>query len=1185
MKHFAPLLIAVCLAAWACSPLSDEQRAEIDHCNDRAYHDRYVNIDSTLFYATRAEHLTTRNRYGWHEAQINKAYVDYQRMDFDEAIDLLSQVMRSSRNQLHQLSAHVLYMKIAQRVGDGESFFRHRSRALAILSRIGENREELNGHYTQMVSYACSELHIVSSTYYYYLGQDSAAIREIDEAYVYARDGRDTAQWLNYNYMLGSGGLIRGTDEEVALREFEHLFLTYTMSNACGYRYFEANALQSLAVLLADTAKYAAIAGERAASCSFLATKFASEERGDSLCFAMARRAVGLFEDYHDLYQTACAYRTLGELYFMSEDYMSALDAFLHALSLVENQQQRSRFTVNPWYAGICEKLSMTYSALGNKALSYHNRNIYLDLLDQYRQNYESENRLRELKHEVRSIRVKTGILLALILLTFLLAYIFVRRMNRRSRLRARRLTDFRDSPHFQSLVSTGDDVRNRLSEETEYYRDTLHVSRLHIERYKAENVERRAKVSLVYSIIPYLDRMLAEVRKMQNSESTDPERLHYVGELADEIMRINDVLTDWIKMSQGQLTLHVTSFPLQEIVDVIALSRPTFEQKQLTLQLPATDVQVKADKALTLFMINTLADNARKFTPAGGTVSIAVETADEYVEISVSDTGVGLSEHDCSVLNDRKLYDASSIGSADTPKGFGFGILNCKGIIQKYRKTSQLFSVCHFGVSSTLGRGSRFWFRLPKALPLLWLMIALSWTEARAQDEANDFELMYDSLYTSNVEERYAESLDAGTNFVQHMPMPMDTAYAVLIHNEIAVAALALGDWDAYRRSNDECVRLHKLYNQDRSIEGYCEKMQTLQAGGVQVYVLLILFSLVAVVLFYLLYLRRGLRSEWLYTRLLDMLTAYIDKGVAAISQYGDPQPARLQLVLDADDFNRVSAECRAAVTACQQRNPTLGTPAMQLVDEVEKLHLSVQQSTQELISLDTQRHKTSFEEDRLYVMNQILDNCLSTIKHETMYYPARAKQLVDGMERSDAPREQLHELLDLLQYYREVYMLLYHQAERQVEQHSFRRQSIAVGRSLQESADAVAESLRRQKRDVPLHVEADDDLCVVSDNGLFQTLLYALMADSLPEAEAIDLQAEGRQTVVFFTLTFHGVHRSAEELERMFSPSSSSIRSLVARQIVREHDSHCGMPGLRLYAEDGGESSFRIHFTLKRA
>ncbi|MCR4920130.1 MAG: DUF5112 domain-containing protein [Bacteroidaceae bacterium] len=1184
MKRIASL-IAVFFALVACSPHGEEQRMEIDKCNERSYHDRYINIDSTLFYATRAEELTSKGRYGWYEAQINRAYVDYQRMDFDAALERLAQVTRSSRNQFHQLSAHVLYMKIAQRVGDGETFFHHRSRAQKILARIGENHEEPGEHYAQMVTYAQSELHIVSSTYYYYLGLDSAAVREINEAYDYVRDRHDTAQWINYNYMLGSGGLILGAPEDVVMREFDHLFLTYTLATNRGYRYFEANALQSLAVLLSDSTRSADIALQRAASCSFLSTQFACEDYGDSLCFAMARRAVTLFEEYKDLYQTACAYRTMGELYFAHADYLDALEAFQHALSLVENQRKRSRQTVNPWIAGIREKLSMTYSALGDKMRSDQNRNIYLDLLDQYRQNYESENRLRELKHEVASIRVKTAVLFGLIVLTLLLAYVFVRRMNRRAQQSAQRLTDFRASAHFQTLTSEVADVRKQLAEDTEYYRDTLQVSRMHIERYKAGNVERRAKVSLVYSIIPYLDRMLAEVRKMVDSGRPDEERLQYVGELAEEIMHINDALTDWIKMTQGQLTLHVTTFSLQEIIDVIALSRPTFEQKHLTLQLPVTDVQVKADKALTLFMINTLADNARKFTPEHGMVSIGVERAEDYVEISVSDTGVGLSEHDCSVLNDSKVYDASSIGASASSKGFGFGIMNCKGIIQKYRKTSQRFAVCQFGVSSTLGQGSRFWFRLPKALSVLLALLCLSVAPSKSFAKSNPFEAMYDSIYAANVEGRHAQSLEMGIEFVRHLQPPYDTAYVVLIHNEIAVAALAMGDWPTYRRNNDECVRLHKLFTQDKSIEAYCERMQELQSNGIQVYVMLIIVSLIALVLFYLLYLRKGLRSDRLYSQLFTAVTSYIESARNHVAQYGDTSPAHLQQTVEADDFIVATEACRSSIASSGIGNHTMTRSANLVIDEVETLYQTIQHDVQQFLTLDEQCHKVSFEEDRLYVMNQIMDNCLSTIKHETMYYPARAKQLVDNMHDSEAPMGQMHELLDLLQYYREVYMLLYHQADRQVEQYSFRRQTLSAREALETFVSELTESVRRQqKRDITLRLVADEALRVVADKELLQTLLHALVADGLPNVESVSILAQAQPTDVLFRITFHGITKSDEEIERMFSPDSPSVHCLIARQIIKEHDAHCGMPGLRLHAE-GGDADYSIVFTLKRA
>lgn len=60
--------------------------------------------------------------------------------------------------------------------------------------------------------------------------------------------------------------------------------------------------------------------------------------------------------------------------------------------------------------------------------------------------------------------------------------------------------------------------------------------------------------------------------------------------------------------------------------------------------------------------MVNTLADNARKFTPAGGKVCIkAVEEAD-YVELSVEDTGCGINEETQQHLFDQPIHDQTAL-------------------------------------------------------------------------------------------------------------------------------------------------------------------------------------------------------------------------------------------------------------------------------------------------------------------------------------------------------------------------------------------------------------------------------------------------------------------------------------------------------------------------------------------
>jgi len=76
-------------------------------------------------------------------------------------------------------------------------------------------------------------------------------------------------------------------------------------------------------------------------------------------------------------------------------------------------------------------------------------------------------------------------------------------------------------------------------------------------------------------------------------------------------------------------------------------------------------------------------------------------------VEIAVEDTGKGMTDDQL-----EHLFETKPIREEH-----GFGLLNCKGIIEKYRKLSQIFSVCTIAATSSLGKGTRLMFRLPKGI------------------------------------------------------------------------------------------------------------------------------------------------------------------------------------------------------------------------------------------------------------------------------------------------------------------------------------------------------------------------------------------------------------------------------------------------------------------------------------
>lgn len=171
--------------------------------------------------------------------------------------------------------------------------------------------------------------------------------------------------------------------------------------------------------------------------------------------------------------------------------------------------------------------------------------------------------------------------------------------------------------------------------------------------------------------------------------------------------------------MKQGSLSLNIETFELNELFELLRKGSRTFEMKRQSLEVQPTDIRVKADKALTLFMINTLAENARKYTPQGGMVKVYARQEEDYVEISVEDNGCGLSPEDVARIVGEKVYDSKAIGMSDAPdkeelrknKGSGFGLMNCKGIIENIARRM----ICSRSVCSMWRAG---WERQPFLFP-----------------------------------------------------------------------------------------------------------------------------------------------------------------------------------------------------------------------------------------------------------------------------------------------------------------------------------------------------------------------------------------------------------------------------------------------------------------------------------
>lgn len=224
---------------------------EADSLNHLAYDMRYKDLSVAMKAAKRACQLAEGNSDLRAEALNNMGFCAFMRMDFEKASSLYLQALKEGGNEIEHLISDVGMMKICQRTSMNKEFYDYRNSALQRLKRIREDEALISDtHEKQRLNYAVSEFHIVSGIYFYYLEQHDESLRSINSITPDVLQG-DTAQWLYYEYMRGSGGMYEApTREEITIGEFGCLTTCLLQSRKGGYIYFEANAMQAMAELL-----------------------------------------------------------------------------------------------------------------------------------------------------------------------------------------------------------------------------------------------------------------------------------------------------------------------------------------------------------------------------------------------------------------------------------------------------------------------------------------------------------------------------------------------------------------------------------------------------------------------------------------------------------------------------------------------------------------------------------------------------------------------------------------------------------------------------------------------------------------------------------------------------------------------------------------------------------------------
>jgi signal transduction histidine kinase len=164
--------------------------------------------------------------------------------------------------------------------------------------------------------------------------------------------------------------------------------------------------------------------------------------------------------------------------------------------------------------------------------------------------------------------------------------------------------------------------------------------------------------------------------------------------------------LLEWSRLQQGFMECEPETNPLVTIVrQNMNILRAQAERKQITLRNQIADeTLVYADLRMLNGVIRNLLSNALKFTESGGAIEVSAQLHEGYVEMVVSDTGIGM---DQTRLGKLFHIDAKSSrrGTADE-EGTGLGLILCKEFVEKNGGTIR--------VKSEVNRGSRFIVSLP---------------------------------------------------------------------------------------------------------------------------------------------------------------------------------------------------------------------------------------------------------------------------------------------------------------------------------------------------------------------------------------------------------------------------------------------------------------------------------------
>jgi signal transduction histidine kinase len=388
----------------------------------------------------------------------------------------------------------------------------------------------------------------------------------------------------------------------------------------------------------------------------------------------------------------------MGFIFFKSGQYQSAIQALTRSIELNDqfNRGLKIKATCENILAKIYEKTGDYRAALEHtkRHIQYANSMALKEKYDQIanlEKRYESEKKEREIERlaaqqQITLIRLRKNkqlkeLGIAGVALLLLLAFlIWLKYLDKKK----------------TNIVL---EEKNKVIVQSEHELRVLNASKNKFFSIIAHDLK-----NPLHTVLGYADLLNKEYDRFGDEDRR--KFAHHIYQSTNNIFRLLQNLLEWSRTQTGRMNFSPAIVEYQRLLDnSLNVLKALADQKNIVIKT-GNDPELKifADPFMIETVLRNLINNAIKFTPEGGQIEVSAKKADGQVVVSVSDTGIGISEEETQNL--FRIDSKVKRKGTNNEEGTGLGLILCHEFVSRHHGK--------IWVESTPGKGSEFIFSIP---------------------------------------------------------------------------------------------------------------------------------------------------------------------------------------------------------------------------------------------------------------------------------------------------------------------------------------------------------------------------------------------------------------------------------------------------------------------------------------